>query len=57
MLLLIYGIVFINWLPMDGLMDGWTNQRTDIASYRDAYDASKKREKDPTNYIMNILTL
>ena len=37
MLLLIYGIVFTNWGPTDGRTDG----RTDIASYRDAYAASK----------------
>ena len=44
MLLLIYGIVFTNWLPTDGRTDGRTDRRTDIASYRDAYDASKKKE-------------
>ena len=33
MLLLIYGIVFTNW--------GWTDQPTDIASYRDTLDTSK----------------
>ena len=37
MLLLIYGIVFTNWLWTDRPMDG----RTDIASYRDVLDASK----------------
>ena len=45
MLLLIYGIVFTNWLRTDGATDGWmdrpTNGQTDIASYRDAQDASK----------------
>ena len=38
MLLLIYGIVFTNWGPTDQR----TNGPTDIASYRDAMDASKK---------------
>ena len=37
MLLLIYGIVFTNW----GRTDGRTDRPTDIASYRDALDASK----------------
>ena len=31
-------VVFTNWGPTDGR----TDRRTDIASYRDAYDASKK---------------
>ena len=37
MLLLISGIVFTNLLRTDGR----TDRRTDIASYRDAYAASK----------------
>ena len=41
MLLLIYGIVFTNWLRTDGRTDRRTDGPTDIASYRDAMDASK----------------
>ena len=37
MILLIYGIVFTNLLWTDGP----TDRRTDIASYRDALDASE----------------
>ena len=44
MLLLIYGIVFTNWLRTDGWTDGPMDGPTDIASYRDAYDASKKKK-------------
>ena len=46
MLLLIYGIVFTNWGPTDGPTDGRTDGPTDIASYRDAYAASKKEIVD-----------
>ena len=49
MLLLIYGIVFTNWGrtdgPTDGRTDGRTNGPTDIASYRDAMDASKNQKR------------
>ena len=40
MLLLIYGI---GYGPTDRRMDGPTDGRTDIASYRDAYAASKNK--------------
>ena len=44
MLLLIYGIFFTNWGPTNGRTDQRTDRPTDIASYRDAMDASKNKK-------------
>ena len=55
MLLLIYGIVFTNWGPTDrqtdGRTDGRTDRPTDIASYRDALDASKKSREEKSIFL------